>query len=158
MAAFCLDTHEIPACRGTYALLVFCPRSRNLRVGGLGAQRLSRGWYVYVGSAFGPGGLRARCRRHLRPLQRRHWHIDYLRPVASVQAIWFTSDPVPREHQWAEIIGGLEGASAPIQHFGSSDCPCPSHLFRFSSRPSFSGFRYRAMRRLGAHGSMKSLS
>jgi Uri superfamily endonuclease len=129
-----LEKHKIPAACGTYALLLLCQRSRRVDIGKLGARSILLGWYVYVGSAFGPGGLRARCRRHLRSPQRRHWHIDYLRPVTSVQAIWFTSDPVPREHQWAGIIGDLEGASAPILHFGSSDCSCPSHLFRFSPR------------------------
>jgi Uri superfamily endonuclease len=156
MQSTSIEKHEIPAAHGTYALLLLCQRSRTVDIGNLGAHSIFRGWYVYVGSAFGPGGLRSRCRRHIRLLRRRHWHIDYLRPAAAVQAIWFTSDLVPREHQWAEIIGGLAGASAPIRRFGSSDCLCPTHLFRFSSRPSFLAFRRRTKDRLPAHGPIKS--
>jgi len=152
------DAQAIPAASGTYALLLFCPRSREVRVGRLGTQTISRGWYVYVGSAFGPGGLRARCLRHLRPLRRRHWHIDYLRSAATLQGIWFSGDPVPREHLWAEILDGMEGATAPIRRFGSSDCRCPSHLFRFSPRPSFSAFRQQALHRLPAHGPISAFS
>jgi Uri superfamily endonuclease len=147
-----LKAHEIPAVGGTYALLFLCQHSRAVDIGKLGAHLLPRGWYVYVGSAFGPGGLRARCLHHLRPVRRLHWHIDYLRPAASVQGIWFTRDSVPREHLWAEIIGDLSGASSPVRRFGSSDCFCPSHLFRFSSRPSSSAFRQLTLRRVPEHG------
>jgi len=37
------------------------------------------GYYIYIGSAFGPGGVRARMLRHLRADKPKHWHIDYLR-------------------------------------------------------------------------------
>jgi Uri superfamily endonuclease len=116
------------------------------------------GWYLYVGSAFGPGGLRARCLRHLRPLRRRHWHIDCLRAAATLMGIWFSVDPVPREHQWAEIIGGLAGTGACIRRFGSSDCLCPSQIFRFSSRPSFPAVRKQIVRRVTGHGLISAFS
>jgi Uri superfamily endonuclease len=152
MAMSCPDADGIPATPGTYALLLFCSRSKQLRLGALGAHPVSRGWYAYVGSAFGPGGLRARCRRHLRPLRRHRWHIDYLRSAAALQGIWFTTDSIPREHRWVEIIGGLAGASSPIRRFGSSDCTCPSHLFHFLSRPPFPIFRRQTLRRMPEHG------
>lgn len=138
--------HGIPATGGTYALLLACPRSRKLRIGRLGDGTIPPGWYIYVGSAFGPGGLRARCLHHLRPVLRLRWHIDYLRPAAFPQAIWFTPDPVPREHLWAEMIAGLPGAGIPIPRFGASDCRCRSHLFHFASKPDFSIFRRRTLR------------
>jgi len=153
-----LEAHEIPAVGGTYALLLLCPRSRAIDIGQLGAHLLPRGWYVYVGSAFGPGGLRARCLHHFRPVRRLHWHIDYLRPAASLQGIWLTCDSTPREHRWAEIIAGLPGASSPIRRFGSSDCRCPSHLFRFASRPSSSAFRQLMQRRVPEHAPITSFS
>lgn len=154
----CPEMHEIPATGGTYALLLACPRSRQLRIGRLGARRIPKGWYIYVGSAFGPGGLRSRCLRHLRPLRRLHWHIDYLRSAASLQDIWLTTDPVPREHLWAEMIGRLPGASIPIPCFGSSDCRCRSHLFHFSSKPAFSIFRRRALQRVPSSVSVRAFS
>lgn len=141
------EAHEIPAAGGTYALLLACPRSRKLRIGRLGDCRVPRGWYIYVGSAFGPGGLKSRCLHHLRTLQRLHWHIDYLRPAVSLQGIWFSADPVAREHLWAEMAGGLPGAGIPIPRFGASDCRCRSHLFHFASKPVFATFRRSVLRR-----------
>jgi Uri superfamily endonuclease len=142
--------HVLPATGGTYALLLACPRSRKLRIGRLGERRIPPGWYIYVGSAFGPGGLKSRCLRHLRRLRRLHWHIDYLRPAASLQDIWFSADPVPREHLWAETIAGLPGAGIPIPRFGASDCRCRSHLFHFASKPVLAVFRRRTLQRAPA--------
>jgi Uri superfamily endonuclease len=148
----------IPSSPGTYALILFCPRTRRIKVGKLGVFDVRPGWYAYVGSAFGPGGLKARSRHHRRRTARPHWHIDYLRAVASLRAIWFTSDAVPREHQWAEMVGALPEASTPIPRFGSSECTCPSHLFRLPGRPSFPGFRRMARRRVQAHGPIMGLT
>jgi Uri superfamily endonuclease len=142
----------IPSAAGTYALILRCPRLRRLRIGRLGFCDFPAGWYVYVGSAFGPGGLSARCDHHQRPLIRSRWHIDYLRPVASLQDIWFTTDAAPREHLWVQILRGLRHAGAPIPGFGSRDCRCPSHLIYFPSRPSLRNFRQAVHRRITAHG------
>jgi Uri superfamily endonuclease len=159
MVHLCVEYAEdvaIPSSPGTYALILYDPCAGRIEVGKLGVFDLQPGWYVYAGSAFGPGGLRARCRRHRLRTTRPHWHIDYLRTVASVRTIWFTPDAVPREHQWVEIIGSLPEASTPIPRFGSSDCTCPSHLFRFSGRPSFPRFRRTVCRRIATHGPIMS--
>jgi len=152
------EAHEIPATGGTYALLLACPRLRKLHIGRLGACRIPRGWYIYVGSAFGSGGLRARCLHHLRPVLRLHWHIDYLRSAASLQDIWFTPDPVPREHLWAEMTAGLPGADIPIPRFGASDCRCRSHLFHFASKPVLAIFRRRTLQQVPASVSIMAFS
>ena len=47
---------------GTYVLVLRCSSNRTIRVGCLGSIRLRPGYYLYVGSGFGPGGLRARNR------------------------------------------------------------------------------------------------
>jgi Uri superfamily endonuclease len=39
------------------------------------------------------------------------------------------------EHAWAQILQHAPGAGLPIKGFGSSDCACPAHLFRFESTP-----------------------
>ena len=126
---------------GTYALIMAATGSRCLRIGRLGSLALRPGWYVYVGSAFGPGGVRARLAHHRKPAARPHWHIDYLRPHAGLQRAWYTHDPHRREHQWAAILLQLPGAEVPLPGFGSSDCGCPSHLVRFNRRPSLRAFR-----------------
>jgi Uri superfamily endonuclease len=95
------------------------------------------GFYVYIGSAFGPGGVRARVAHHCRASDRPHWHIDYLKGVLQLKEICWTHDPVRREHQWAAAVQHQQGASIPLQGFGASDCDCVSHLFFFTVLPSF---------------------
>jgi Uri superfamily endonuclease len=118
-----------------------CTRSVVVRVGRPGRLRTRPGFYVYVGSAFGPGGVRARVARHARRSGRPHWHVDHLRPVTRLQEVWHSYDPLHREHDWARGVGSMRGASVELRGFGSSDCACPAHLFFFRERPSVHRFR-----------------
>ncbi len=129
---------------GTYALILFCSRAELVRIGKLGPLELRRGFYVYVGSALGPGGVRARVAHHQKVSPRPHWHIDYLRRHIRLERIWYSHHRVRREHQWARLIHALQAASVPVAGFGSSDCRCATHLFFFKRRPSFREFRERA--------------
>jgi Uri superfamily endonuclease len=129
---------------GTYALILSCSRDELVQIGKLGLLQLRRGFYIYVGSALGSGGVRARVAHHREVSQRPHWHIDYLRPHTSLDRIWYSHDRARCEHQWARLIHALRGASVPVAGFGSSDCKCKAHLFFFTKRPSFRAFRQRA--------------
>jgi len=91
--------------------------------------QLQHGYYVYVGSALGPGGLRARIAHHQKLSTRPHWHIDYLRAHAQIKCIWFSYDVRRREHQWAGVMGTVSRAKIPLRGFGASDCNCQSHLY-----------------------------
>jgi len=124
---------------GTYALVLFCPGDELVQIGKLGPVQLRRGFYIYVGSALGPGGVRARVAHHASASKRPHWHIDYLRPHTRIDRVWYSHGRVRREHQWARFIRALKGASVPIAGFGSSDCRCATHLFFFARRPSLEG-------------------
>jgi Uri superfamily endonuclease len=64
---------------GTYALILRSHSKATTQVGRWGRINLETGYYIYIGSAFGPGGVRARVSRHFRKEKRKHWHIDYLR-------------------------------------------------------------------------------
>lgn len=139
---------------GTYALIMTCGSNRQLDVGKLGQLRIQPGFYVYVGSAFGPGGLKARIAHHTRVAVRPHWHIDYLRSILHLKAVWYTVDAEPYEHRWAEILGGLKGATLPLAGFGASDCSCTSHLFAFKVQPSIRSFRRKLHTQTHAHGSI----
>ncbi len=125
---------------GTYALVLSARANGFVRVGRLGRLRLQSGFYVYVGSALGSGGVRGRLMHHLGLASRPHWHIDYLRRHTSLEEVWHCYDRVSLEHQWAECIGTIRGASVPLAGFGASDCQCESHLYFFRSRPSKSVF------------------
>ena len=113
---------------------------RHVQIGRLGCFRFSTGVYVYIGSAWGPGGLTTRLGRHLRSQKNCRWHIDYLRRYAPIIRIWFGRSRPRDEHLWADIIGSMNSAEIPARKFGSSDCRCPSHLFRLPGPPSIRGF------------------
>ncbi|MBC7259743.1 MAG: GIY-YIG nuclease family protein [Chloroflexi bacterium] len=121
--------------RGVYLLVLHLPVARSLDVGALGRIAFPAGWYVYVGSAQGPGGLDARLRRHLAPSKRLHWHVDYLRAAADWAGAW--GAPLPREWEceWARRLVLWPGAEIPALGFGASDCRCASHLVHFQARP-----------------------
>jgi Uri superfamily endonuclease len=126
---------------GTYVLVLSSRSTDLIQIGRLGALQLQSGFYVYVGSALGPGGVRARLAHHLKLSRRLHWHIDYLRAHTSFEEIWYCLDTRRLEHVWAKRIGLAEGASVPLVGFGSTDCRCASHLFFFRQRLSRERFR-----------------
>jgi Uri superfamily endonuclease len=127
---------DLPGQPGTYVLVLRCTAGRIIRVGRLGKGRLLPGYYVYVGSALGPGGLRARIAHHLRPAGRPHWHMDFLRVHMRVDRIWYCCGRVRLEHKWAQALEAAAGRSASFPRFGASDCNCHSHLYFFKRRPS----------------------
>jgi len=125
----------LPSRPGTYALLLFLESERVLTVGRLGRFRFPRGFYIYVGSAHGPGGLSARVARHLRCPKPLRWHVDYLRPHTRPAAVWLAEGDRRWECDWAAALTRLDGASLPAIGFGSSDCRCPAHLVHFPTPP-----------------------
>lgn len=126
---------------GTYALILRATSRQTAQVGRLGRLAMQPGFYVYVGSALGPGGLKARVGHHLRPVKRRHWHIDYLRRETECVAVWYAYGTVRQECAWADAFSSLRGSTIPLPGFGSSDCRCPAHLFFFDRSPSLRTFR-----------------
>jgi Uri superfamily endonuclease len=121
---------------GTYALLLSATDAV-IPVGRLGDLRLQPGFYVYVGSALGPGGVRSRLAHHMHHAERPHLHIDHLRRHTTLEEIWFCYDRKSQEHEWASCFAGMRGALVPLVGFGSSDCDCGSHLFFFEKRPQY---------------------
>lgn len=129
---------HFPAGPGTYALVLKCENNEEIAIGKLGRFRTQPGYYVYVGSAFGPGGLRARIGHHLRSSSKPHWHIDYLKQFTEIIEICFSSGMERFEHRWAAILQSQADAVIPFPRFGASDCDCPAHLFFFEYRPGIS--------------------
>ena len=138
---------EMPAAKGTYVLAMQCCHPVELGAGSLGLVSLKRGWYLYVGSALGPGGLRARCGRHLRQDKSRRCHLDYLRNELYPREIWYHQGGGRLEHDWALALSALEGCAIGHARFGASDCECPTHLWYFGRRPAFERFRSLSPRR-----------
>ena len=126
----------LPARPGTYALVFHVREEQVIQVGRLGALRLTPGYYVYVGSARGPGGLAARVRRHLRTDKRSHWHIDYLTARVPPSRIVFSTHPEDGECLWVTRLLGEDRTYVPIRGFGNGDCHhgCPAHLLKVTEQ------------------------
>ena len=125
---------------GTYIVWLHLQRAGRIRVGSLGVIAFKAGHYAYVGSAFGPGGIRARLGRHFRRRKKTRWHIDYLISVSQVQGAWVSYGSQRLEHHWAGVLPGLAGAWLPVAGFGASDCRCETHLTGFSKPPPLNVF------------------
>jgi sugar fermentation stimulation protein A len=121
----------VQADSGSYLILLELPRARTIETGALGPLRYGAGWYVYAGSA--RKNLSHRIKRHLRRRKKLHWHIDYLSPWAER----ITAYPVySYRNLECELAGALETLGGRgVPRFGSSDCPCESHLFYFPDPP-----------------------
>jgi len=118
------------AMRGTYCLVVGLADDTKARIGSLGVREFPAGIYVYVGSAL--SGIENRVSRHKSAKKKRRWHIDYLLDKAEVLSI--IAIPTDRKSTECEVFQALaacEGASVPVDGFGSSDCRCRSHLVCF---------------------------
>lgn len=126
---------------GTYILVLSLPNCRSISVGSLGMVPFDRGYYMYIGSAFGPGGLNARIGRHLRYIKKHHWHIDYLAAEASIIEVWYSKQDDRHECRWAEVLEEESDLTIPVAGFGSSDCSCSSHLFYRQKKPIFTHYR-----------------
>ncbi|MCC7104352.1 MAG: GIY-YIG nuclease family protein [Chloroflexi bacterium] len=118
---------------GCYVLVLRLTRPTRLTVGRLGRLQLQPGWYVYVGSAL--GGLGPRLARHARRGKPLRWHVDYLREIASLEAVWVRPGTEPVECLTAQQISALPTTTVPALRFGSSDCRCRTHLFAFEQPP-----------------------
>lgn len=126
---------DMPAQPGTYLLVFESDVHTDISVGRLGQLKLIPGYYVYIGSAFGPGGLRARVRHHHGISQRPHWHLDYIRPHLGLREIWFTTDTNRQEHAWADSMYYTMHMQIPKPGLGSSDCQCESHFLYSRVKP-----------------------
>lgn len=119
---------------GIYALGLRLPQLTTVHVGALGRWEFPAGSYIYVGSAWGPGGLAARIRRHLRERKTLRWHVDYLRAYASPVALWLAPG-CHNECGWGQHLLALPDARVVAPGFGASDCTCQSHMAYVGTRP-----------------------
>ena len=131
----------IPRQPGTYLLIFRSEQSTRLDVGRVGSIQLQVGYYLYVGSAFGPGGLQARVRHHAKISTRPHWHLDYIRPALSLTGIAYSTDMLRYEHAWAGRLYYTRQMAIPLRSLGASDCRCESHFFYTQDEPITTALR-----------------
>ena len=140
---------ELPDEKGTYVLIASVPQMKRLQIGRLGEFDVVPGFYAYVGSAFGAGGLCARIGHYLESAAAPHWHIDYLLQVAEPVEVWYSTADQKLEHHWADLLEKAPQFRVPIPRFGSSDYhrSRSSHLFYSKRRPAFAWFRQQVVER-----------
>lgn len=126
--------------QGIYALILHCAQGEAIFIGALRDVYFSPGFYVYVGSAHGPGGVFARVRRHLASDKRMHWHIDYLTASLQIVEVWYSHAEKYCEHEWVEAVQEIPGVRPAVRGFGSSDCSCITHLFHLGCEPDVDNF------------------
>jgi len=120
---FCTVESQIPALPGAYLLLIELTKVTDVKLRKMRSASLVPGRYIYAGSAYGPGGLKARLSRHMRRIKVERWHIDQLTKTGACGAWIF---PGCNECDLVELNSALP---VPIIGFGSTDCKrCHSHL------------------------------
>lgn len=126
---------EIPNSAGNYVLVLQLPQAVRVKVGAFGIHDYPAGLYCYCGSAHGPGGLRARLRRHADKNTGIFWHIDYLKQNTELIQVWWQVDRKNLECTISQRLAGQEGVFIPAAGFGTSDCRsgCQAHLIGFHS-------------------------
>ena len=114
---------QAPTGPGAYVLVVRIAAPLLAKAGRREAL-LAPGRYLYCGSAYAPGGLRARLARHTREGKKAHWHIDQLTGAGVVEGAFV--EPDGNECALAQRLSNLP---IPLDGFGASDCRlCRSHL------------------------------
>ncbi len=123
----------LPSEPGSYALHLIVREPIRLVIGRLGEFDFPADNYLYLGSARGPGGLRARLRHHARVAASPNWHLDWLRPHAVLAGCWYSTDGDSLECAWSQALLRLPGAIVPAPGFGAADCRsgCAAHLVAF---------------------------
>jgi|APHM01.1.fsa_nt_gi Uncharacterized conserved protein len=115
--------------KGSYTLLIELSETTKIEVGSLGDIEFKSGFYVYNGSAFGPGGLK-RVERHREKCEEGgscHWHIDYLLALEQSEIVdVFVEEGSDHE---CSLSQELKSSLQSLKSFGCSDCGCGSHLF-----------------------------
>ncbi len=119
----------LPKIAGAYLLIARLAEPVSISIARRPPGTLAAGWYAYAGSAYGPGGIRARVTRHFRSDKATRWHIDQLTQTASE----LIAVPVPGGNECAllQAMAAESGVELSIPNFGSSDCKiCSTHLLQ----------------------------
>lgn len=115
--------------KGSYFLVILVPRDVKISTKGR-TFALSRGYYVYVGSAM--NSLEKRVARHFRREKRLHWHIDFLLREAELLRAYL----IPSEERLEETLSvAVSRYGEPVEGFGAGDVKVRTNLYRFTEEP-----------------------
>ncbi len=113
--------------KGAYVLHFSLKADKNISVGKFGKIHFPLGHYLYMGNAYGSGGLKARLMRHARIQKKQHWHFDYIRPFVALDKVTAYKDG--HECDLVALYIKQYQMQSFYQGLGSSDCRrCQSHF------------------------------
>jgi len=124
---------ELSSKPGVYLLLISVGEDLYLKTRRGREFTIPRGVYLYVGSARGVGGLKARVERHLNGVKKMHWHVDYLLASRSVcvEAVFYKYVENPNVDYEREVAREMIKNFDYIPEFGCSDKKSDvSHLYK----------------------------
>jgi Uri superfamily endonuclease len=130
--------------KGIYTIIIELDKAMDVPVGTRRRYYFQKGYYAYVGSAL--SGLEQRVRRHLSPMKKHHWHIDYLLERARIQNIIYAETGAKKE---CALANALFQRLPAVAGFGCSDCRCQSHLFFCPEWQALENLIINAFRTLG---------
>ena len=117
--------------KGTYLLFLYI--SEEIPIDRRGERiDLEKGFYFYIGSAFGAGGLSSRLHRHIRKQKKKHWHIDQITMHEASEIVGIAvSINQKKECEFNQFLSSFE-YFVPIYGIGNSDCQknCESHFLK----------------------------
>ena len=124
---------EIPNLPGSYVIVGNLASEVDFAIKSLANLHFVPGIYCYCGSAYGPGGLRARIKRHLTKNTKKFWHFDYFKGYLDIIEIWWQAGGENDECKAARLLADEAQADVPVKGFGASDChnACQAHLVYF---------------------------
>ena len=126
--------------KGIYLLVIRVDKDLKLKVGSLGKVNFEKGIYVYVGSA--QNNLEKRIKRYKSKRKKIFWHIDYLlnNKFSEIIKVFYKKTEKSKE---CETAKKLIKYGIPVNHFGSSDCKCKSHLFKIKDLKAVEKLNFR---------------
>jgi Uri superfamily endonuclease len=124
----CADTlFSLGAKKGAYLLLIDIIKPYDVTISTLAETILETGQYIYIGNAYGPGGIQSRLKRHFATSKKTHWHIDHITTQAKDVTAYAVENGI--ECDLVKTLFESGRFHFPIKNFGSSDCKlCTSHL------------------------------
>lgn len=119
--------NSVSMAKGAYVLQIRLKEDLQLDLASLKYPLLETGLYLYCGSANGPGGIRARVKRHVKRDKKPHWHVDRLTIAYGVEA--FCTFEGGCECDLVAHLLKQKFTHIPLIGLGSSDCKsCRAHL------------------------------
>lgn len=123
---------NIPREPGVYLLLLKVSRDIVIKTRSK-VFNISRGYYVYIGSARCRGGLYSRLNRYMSSIGKKFWHIDYLvsNTCVKVVGIMYRELSVDKSDWETYLAVRLKERFSCIKNFGCSDKIWnTSHLYK----------------------------